>query len=362
MDTSPRTANGADRATAHPVKGHASGPVPYRALLLGGRLLADSATPAGQQPMADRLATALASRTGHGVDVEASQDPTAAAVAELLASDRDVSRLDALVIVAAPRRDGSSPAETRARVVASLTALTTRLTVASPLVVVVPSPLASGLTREELDGFSRILTDAADPLIRVVRLEDGDPRATPAERITLWADEIAERTASGLIEPMVRFLPDDPYDEFRRVESVDRLDGRYGSATAEFQELVDLARATYGTASAAMSLIDDDRTHYFARSGGVAESLPRGKTVCNRVIRMYGGLIVGDAALDPRLNALPEVKTRDVTFYAGYRIEGPDGAPIGALCVFDPEPRDVQDADLAPLRDLVNRAQRLLAA
>jgi hypothetical protein len=51
-----------------------------------------------------------------------------------------------------------------------------------------------------------------------------------------------------------------------------------------------------------------------------------------------------------------------VTFYAGYRIEGPGGAPLGALCVFDPAPRTVEERDLAPLRDLVIRTQRLLAA
>lgn len=347
--------------STRPAKGHASGPVPYRALLLGGRLLADVTTPEREQPMAEALAASLAAHTGHGVDIEASHGPTATAVTELLDSDRDLSRLDALVVVLAPRRDGLGPTETRDLLTTMSTALTARLTVASPLVLVVPSPLASGLTRHELDAYARIVAEAADPLMRIVRLEDGDPVLTAAERTSLWAEEIAERTAGGLIEPMVRFIPDDPFDEFARVDAVEQIADRYGTANAEFQELVELARTTYGTASAAMSLIDDERTHYFARSGGVAESLPRGKTVCNRVLRLYGGLIVGDAALDPRLNALPEVRTRDVVFYAGYRIEGPDGAPLGALCVFDPEPRAVQDADLAPLRDLVIRAQRLLA-
>ncbi|WP_375389904.1 hypothetical protein [uncultured Amnibacterium sp.] len=351
------------RATApeRAASGHASGPVPYRALLLGGRLLADVTTPTRQQPIADALAAALAARTGHGVDVQTSHDPSATAVADLLASDRDVSRLDALVVVLAPRRDGRTPAETRERLATVLADLTARLTVASALVVVVPSPLASGLTRHELDGFSRTVAEAADALVRVVRLEDGDPSLTPEERAALWAGDIAERTAGALVEPMVRFAPDDPFDEFLRVDAVERIEGRYGVPTAEFQELVELARSTYGTAAAAMSLIDDERTHYFARTGGVAESLPRGKTVCNRVMRLYGGLIVGDAALDPRLSALPEVRTRDVVFYAGYRIEGPDGAPLGALCVFDDAPRVVDDADLAPLRDLVIRAERLLA-
>lgn len=343
-------------------RAHASGPVPYRTLLLGGRLLADRATSELDVPPAEALATAMARRSSHGFDVEALDGPPESAAAELLASARDVSRVDALVVVLAPRRDGASPADTRDRVAHLLADLAGRLTVGSAVVAVVPSPLASGLSRPELDGYTRLVQQAADALTLVVRLEDGDPGLSSEERTAGWAEDIAERAADGLIEPMVRFLPDDPYDEFQRVDAVEAMGGRYGAWTSAFQEIVELARTTYGTSSAAMSLIDDERTHYFARSGGVAESLPRGKTVCNRVMRLYGGLIVGDAALDPRLASLPEVRTRDVTFYAGYRIEGPDGAPLGALCVFDPAPRTVEDRDLAPLRDLVVRTQRLLRA
>jgi hypothetical protein len=50
-----------------------------------------------------------------------------------------------------------------------------------------------------------------------------------------------------------------------------------------------------------------------------------------------------------------------VRFYAGYRIESADGAPLGSLCVFDPTPRgDVGEQDLVALRDLAIAAQRRL--
>jgi hypothetical protein len=340
--------------------GHASGPAPYRALLVGSDLLADAAGEGtSRATVADALAGSLARRTGHGFDVEATSGTTAVGIADLLASARDLSRLDALVVVLAPRRDGIAPADLRERVGRTLSDLTVRLTVASPIVAVVPSPLVSGLSRPELDGYTRIVQEAAGALTVVVRLEDG-PARTAADRIAGWAEDVAERTAGALVEPMVHFLPEDPFDELDRVDAVEAVAGRYGSWSSAFQEIVEAARSAYGTSAAAMSLIDDERTHYFARSGGVAESLPRGKTVCNRVMRRYGGLIVGDAAQDPRLAALPEVRTRDVVFYAGYRIVDESGAPLGALCVFDPEPRAVDEADLAPLRDLVIRAQRLL--
>src|SRR5205823_4558466 len=137
----------------------------------------------------------------------------------------------------------------------------------------------------------------------VVRLEDA-PGTTKAERTAGWAAEIATATSAALIDPMVRFLPDDPYDEDRRVDAVLQVGRSYTEWPATFDDLVEAARSTYGTPAAAMSIIDDETTRYFARSGNVAVSLPRGKTVCNRVMRIYGGLILGDARLDHRFSTL----------------------------------------------------------
>ena len=163
-----------------------------------------------------------------------------------------------------------------------------------------------------------------------------------------------------MIDPLVLTVPNDPFDEFDRVETILRVGRRYSDQAAAMQDLVEAARAQYGTPSAALSLIDDETTRYFARSGNVADLLPRGKTVCNRVMRLSGGLIMGDARLDDRFSRLPEVRSGDVRFYAGYRITGPDGAPFGALCVFDSHVREVEDRDLSPLRDLALEAQRRL--
>jgi hypothetical protein len=339
-------------------KAHASGPAPYRVLLVGGRLLAESA--ARHQGLADGLATALGARTGHGIDVEpVVAGPMVRATARRVLEQRDLSKVDALVVLLEPGRE--RPASESPEQLATLVAdWTERLTPGAAVVLVVPPPLAVGLSAEEVDAFASDVRAAADALTRVVVLDDGEKALAPAERFARWADAVAEPTAGALFEPMVRFVSDDAFDDDLRVDTVRALEGRYGVWTDAFQELVDLARSAYGTGSAAMSIIDEERTHYFARSGNVATTLPRGNTVCNRVMKLYGGLIVGDAALDTRLRMLPEVRTKDVTFYAGYRIEAPDGAPLGAICVFDPEPRDVDETDLTALRDLAIQAQRIV--
>ncbi|MBW4041356.1 MAG: GAF domain-containing protein [Acidobacteria bacterium] len=327
-----------------PAKAFASGPIPYRVLMLGAESIAGMDRAAAAQTLAEGLAT----RTGHGVDVEALEPaPLAASESGDLLAGQDLSRIDATVVVL-DARDATASGDAVRRLTDGLA---DRVPIGSAVVVVVPP---SGI-----DG--RAARDAVGALVRVVELDEM-PDSTADQRLARWSAAIVDATSSALIDPMVRFQPDDPFDEFARVDAVGRIGHRYTEWADTFQDVVEGARATYSTPSAAMSIIDDETTRYFARSGDVAVSLPRGKSVCNRVMRIYGGLILGDARLDHRFSGLPEVKTGDVRFYAGYRITGPDGAPFGALCVFDSEPRDVSDDDLTELRDLALDAQRRLWA
>jgi hypothetical protein len=64
--------------------------------------------------------------------------------------------------------------------------------------------------------------------------------------------------------------------------------------------------------------------------------------------------------MDLRFEGFPDVRSGDIRFWAGYRIESEDGAPLGSLCVFDAAPREVDEADLVALRDLAIALQRSL--
>lgn len=309
--------------------------------------------------MVEGFAQRLAARTGHGVEAEATgDDPLAHAdPAEVLAG-RDLRRHDAVVLVVDPRRDVQAAAE---RLLAVIMDLQDRMTVGAAVIVVVSPTRPSARPDRDLDRFAELVRSEAGALTPVVRL-DVTAGLTADERTARWTEAVADVAADALIDPLVRSIPDDPFDEFQRSDVVRAVGRRYVDWAEAFQDVVDAARSTYGTPSAAMSIIDDDTTHYFARSGNVADELPRGKTVCNRVMRIYGGLIMGDARLDDRFSRLPEVRSGDVRFYAGYRVTGPDGAPFGALCVFDSAVREVDEADLVRLRDLALDAQRRLWA
>jgi hypothetical protein len=52
------------------------------------------------------------------------------------------------------------------------------------------------------------------------------------------------------------------------------------------------------------------------------------------------------------------VRSGAVRFYAGHRIDSPEGQPVAVLCVFDGEPRSVRGQDIALLRDFACIAER----
>ena len=333
--------------TLHPTRASASGPTPYRTLLLGGADLTDRGA------LADGIARDLATRTGHGVDVEAvATDALAHAATGGLPIERDLSRIDAVVVVLdAPEGSADGPAG----VAPMLQGLLRRLTVGAAVVLAVPA----GPARGALDRLADEARTAADALTPVVRL-DALPDRAEADRTAAWAAVVGEATAAHLIDPMVRFLSDDHYDEELRLDAVERLPPRDDAWVARFERIVADAQAAYGTASAALSIVDADHARYSVRIGLDDPVIRRGHTLCNRALRTYGGLIVGDAQEDLRFQGFPDVRRGDLRFWAGHRIESEEGAPLGTLCVFDPEPREVDEADLVQLRDLALALQRSL--
>jgi len=50
---------------------------------------------------------------------------------------------------------------------------------------------------------------------------------------------------------------------------------------------------------------------------------------------------VRDLARDPRFANNPWLKERGLRFYAGVPRRGPNGFPVGSLCILDTKPRDM---------------------
>ena len=100
-------------------------------------------------------------------------------------------------------------------------------------------------------------------------------------------------------------------------------------------------------------MIDKDREWHKAMNGTDVVNNDRDTSFCSVTIRSSGSFVVGDASHDERFVDQPLVKDDTVRFYAGYPVTV-DGQNIGALCVFDSEPRSESDVDDSMLKNLAS--------
>jgi PAS domain S-box-containing protein len=92
---------------------------------------------------------------------------------------------------------------------------------------------------------------------------------------------------------------------------------------------------------ALVSIVEDVRQRFLARTGLDADETPRDVSFCAHAMLGDDIFLVPDAALDPRFadNALVTGPPH-IRFYAGAPLVNTDGEPLGALCVIDTVPRD----------------------
>jgi two-component sensor histidine kinase len=90
-----------------------------------------------------------------------------------------------------------------------------------------------------------------------------------------------------------------------------------------------------------ISLVEDRRQWFKAEIGLGVRETSLVESMCARAILGPGLLIVPDARKDHRFDDNPLVQGHPhLRFYAGARLDTPDGLPLGALCVLDTVPRE----------------------
>ncbi len=111
---------------------------------------------------------------------------------------------------------------------------------------------------------------------------------------------------------------------------------------------------------ALVGFIETSRHWFAARTGVDADEAPRETAFCAHAMHHAGVMVVPDATADPRFAANPLVAgPPHLRFYAGAPLVSDEGAPLGALCVFDLAPR----TGLTPLQreGLETLAQAVMA-
>lgn len=109
----------------------------------------------------------------------------------------------------------------------------------------------------------------------------------------------------------------------------------------DFEDLVRLAAQACAAPVAVISLVDERRQWFKAEVGLDLRETSLIESMCAPAILQPGLFIVPDASRDARFDDNPVVKGKPhLRFYAGARLDTPEGLPLGALCVLDTEPRD----------------------
>ena len=331
---------------------HHSGPAPVRVLVAGDRAaLRAGASGAG---LPDRVLDRVWLSTRRGVDVDVVSDlkPVLQAVDRTFA-DRRLGQYEAVVVVVDDRLE--SPF--RFRTVHRLEELLQRVlagTAGDSRVIVAEVPAA------EADG-GRHAGPSRSRIERTVRAL-GSPRIAfcgSGERPLVEA--VSDEIRAGLDVQAVdtagsrRALPD---DEDQRQQALDEL-GIVGAAPdRRLDDLVELARTTFGTESAEINFVDRDRQWKMAVAGSERRSNPRAHSFCTLTIQQAEPTVIPDATRDPRVRDSPlATGPHPIRFYAAHPIESPDGYRIGSFCVYDSEPREPGAIDLDVLRDLALLAQ-----
>jgi predicted PurR-regulated permease PerM/methylmalonyl-CoA mutase cobalamin-binding subunit len=156
-------------------------------------------------------------------------------------------------------------------------------------------------------------------------------------------------------------------NEEDRLSELNGLNLLDGTAEPEFDQITQRLAKLFRVPMAVLSLIDENRQWFKSQTGlpsdlAAARCTAREVSICGHVVANDDVIIVRDLARDPRFANNPFVKEHGLRFYAGVPLRGPNGFPIGSLCILDTKPREMTPQEESLLRmiaeDLMEQIKR----
>ena len=130
-------------------------------------------------------------------------------------------------------------------------------------------------------------------------------------------------------------------DQAARTTAIDALDLARLRDRPALKRITDFAAALCGSPVALVTLLEEQRQSFVARTGVDMTETPIEVAFCTHAVTGDGVLVVPDMTADARFAHNPLV-TDDpsVRFYAGAPLRNADGVALGTLCVIDMAPHD----------------------
>ncbi len=189
-------------------------------------------------------------------------------------------------------------------------------------------------------------------------LEDKRVEALGAEEVVTSVSEALRRIHRMLLpnEALERQVAEAPENDEQRVAVLHASEILDGHAREELDALAKRAADVFNVKFAVISAIDDvnefiigqsmELPGKLTRDGTDMITMPRDEAICDHVVGSGEMLVVPDTERDPRFAEHPAIQLWNTRFYAGAPLTTSDGMVLGALCLLDTEPRDLENEDL----------------
>lgn len=147
-----------------------------------------------------------------------------------------------------------------------------------------------------------------------------------------------------------------------RQSALDRLQIVDSAEERAYDDITRLAADVCGTPIALISLSDHDRQWFKSRIGLQMQQAPRENSFCSHALATpQDVMVIEDTEKDARFSGHPLV-TGDpkIRFYAGAPLLTGDGHFMGAICVIDTVPRQLDAAQLQTLQFMAQQVMVML--
>jgi GAF domain-containing protein len=155
--------------------------------------------------------------------------------------------------------------------------------------------------------------------------------------------------------------PAKPDDESTRLHTVRSPDAADTVADERFDGLTRLARRHFSVAVTLIVRVEAERQWFASCDGIPFAQTPRDLSFCEQATDSDDLLVVPDILADNCLHDHPHViHTPCIRFYAGCPLRTSNGETLGAFCLLDTTPRELDDGQRECLRDFARLATAIV--
>ena len=146
--------------------------------------------------------------------------------------------------------------------------------------------------------------------------------------------------------------PKIPYNELQRLHAVNSYNMLDTLPESDYDNITKLVATICDVPISLITVLDKERNFFKSHHGIPFSESPRDISFCGHAILEDDIFIVPDSRVDERFKGNPLIPNLQAIFYAGVPLIDPEGYPLGTICVFDHQPRQLNETQIEALKTL----------